>query len=205
LEGDHNNFLKKNIKLKTGPIVILERSANEATRLARLDSARLAEAPTKRVESHSTSKKRKDSISLRQSADPSRMTANKIIGTHQGLPLYTIGQRKGIELGGTGPYYVVKTDYKTNTLYVTNEVNHKALFSNQLNCKNINWIGGKTPKMPFNCSAKIRYGHKANKCTINQTKDKLSVKFEKAQRAITPGQSVVFYKKDELLGGGIII
>ena len=154
LEGDHNNFLKKNIKLKTGPIKDL---------------------------------------------------AGKKLGQHLGLPLYTIGQRKGIELGGTGPYYVVKTDYKTNTLYVTNEANYKELFSNQLNCKNINWIGDKTPKMPFNCSAKIRYGHKANKCTINQTKDRISVKFEKAQRAITPGQSVVFYKKNELLGGGIII
>lgn len=129
----------------------------------------------------------------------------KVLGKHSGLPLYTIGQRKGIGIGGTGPYYAAKMDYKTNTLYVVDNGNDKILFSNTLIAKNVNWLSDVEPKMPLKCEAVIRYGHKSAKCAITKLlKNKYQVKFEQAQRAITPGQSAVFYSGQEVLGGGII-
>jgi tRNA-specific 2-thiouridylase len=129
----------------------------------------------------------------------------KIVGAHQGLALYTIGQRKGIKIGGTGPYYAVKMDYKTNILYVVNGGNDKILYNNKLTAKNVNWLSGVEPKLPLKCRAVIRYGHQPEKCVIIKiNKNKYQVKFAKAQRAIAPGQSAVFYLGQEVLGGGII-
>lgn len=143
----------------------------------------------------------------------------KVLGKHQGLPLYTIGQRKGVEIGGTGPYYVAKFDYRKNILYVVNDAHDKALYSDHLVARNVSWISGQAPKMPFSCQAVIRYHHKPVKCTITPLikgdggilkvnkrvrSENLLVKFSQPQRAITPGQSVVFYNGDEVLGGGII-
>ncbi|MDD4901888.1 MAG: tRNA 2-thiouridine(34) synthase MnmA [Patescibacteria group bacterium] len=132
-------------------------------------------------------------------------TFGKIVGGHQGLPLYTIGQRKGVEIGGKGPYYVTGRDFKTNTLYVTNDPDDPALSGEYLLAEKVNWISGLAPKLPFKCSAVIRYHHPEVLCTITKgDRGLLVVKFRQPQRAITPGQSVVFYKKNELLGGGII-
>jgi len=128
----------------------------------------------------------------------------KVVGSHLGLPLYTIGQRKGIEIGGTGPYYATKMDYKKNILYVVNDGNDKSLYSNKLTAKNVNWLLDDEPKFPLKCQAVIRYRHKPVECVVTKNKTNYQVKFKEPQRAVTPGQSVVFYKKDEMLGGGII-
>lgn len=136
---------------------------------------------------------------------PIKTMKGEIIGKHQGLPLYTIGQRKGVDIGGIGPFYVARQDYKTNTLRVVSDGNDKALFKEKLIADKVNWISGLEPKMPFRCEAVIRYRHKPIKCVISQkNKNKYSVVFKEPQRAVTPGQSVVFYKGDEVLGGGII-
>ncbi|MBU4512796.1 tRNA 2-thiouridine(34) synthase MnmA [Patescibacteria group bacterium] len=130
-----------------------------------------------------------------------------VIGEHQGLPLYTIGQRREILIGGIGPFYVVKLDYQKNILYVANKFDQELLFKDQLTAKNINWISGFEPKFPLKCRARIRYLHPAVEAVLtkNITKQhKIFVKFKKSQRAITPGQSVVFYSKNEVLGGGVI-
>lgn len=126
-----------------------------------------------------------------------------VIGSHRGLWFYTIGQRKGIGLAA-GPYYVLDKDLKKNILIVTK--NENDLLKNELICKNVNWISGKEPKLPLKIKAKIRYRQKLASATINSKLKAKSYKivFEKPQRAITPGQSVVFYKGQELLGGGII-
>lgn len=180
----HNEFLERHLKLKPGPIVILERSASGA------------------IKSRNFSEKNQDSISR---SAPSRMTKGGIIGSHQGLPLYTIGQRKGIKIGGTGPYYAAKMDYKKNILYVVNNAHDKILYNNKLIAKNVNWIAGAEPKLPLKCQAVIRYRHKPVKCVINKiNKNKYRVKFAKPQRAIAPGQSAVFYQGGEVLGGGVI-
>ncbi len=134
-------------------------------------------------------------------------TQGKTIGKHSGLPFYTIGQRKGIGMPG-GPYYVLKKDLKDNLLVVTK--NEKDLLSKELTAKMVNWISGNKPKFPLKIEAKIRYRHKAAPATIKEHKTrqkeqkKYKVIFNKPQRAITPGQSVVFYAGEELLGGGII-
>lgn len=136
---------------------------------------------------------------------PIKTLSGKKLSEHKGLPFYTIGQRKGIEIGGTGPYYAVRADYKTNTLYVTKDSKEPALFRDILKAKNVNWLGVNEPKYPLNCQAVIRYRHKEVPCVVKSGKKSLIlVKFESLQRAITPGQSVVFYKGSELLGGGII-
>lgn len=139
---------------------------------------------------------------------------NKEIGEHQGLHLYTIGQRKGIELGGTGPFYAFKKDYENNILYVVNNLNDPALFDEDFIITNVNWISDSVPKLPFDCEVAIRYRHKPTSCTVDFLKGsfdlskegrKYTVNLHEAQRAISPGQSAVFYKGDELLGGGVIV
>jgi tRNA-specific 2-thiouridylase len=129
-------------------------------------------------------------------------TEGKILGEHKGLWFYTIGQRKGIGLSG-GPFWVMDKDLKKNFLIVTK--NEKDLLKKELICKNVNWISGKKPKLPLKVKAKIRYKTHLAKATIFSTRNKVyKVIFEKPQRAITPGQSVVFYKGEEVLGGGLI-
>jgi tRNA-specific 2-thiouridylase len=122
----------------------------------------------------------------------------RILAKHNGLWFYTIGQRKGIGLSG-GPYWVLDKDVKNNLLIVTK--NEKDLYKKELVCKNVNWVSIKKPRLPLKVKAKIRYKTDFNKATIYPD---YSVVFEKPQRAITPGQSIVFYKGEMLLGGGII-
>ncbi|MEA3449844.1 MAG: tRNA 2-thiouridine(34) synthase MnmA [Patescibacteria group bacterium] len=132
----------------------------------------------------------------------------KVLGRHKGLPLYTVGQRRGIEIGGAGPYYAAKTDYKNNILYVVNDANDKALMRKEFSLRHVNWIRGEVPDLPIKCKVQIRYLHKPLRAQIKNEKLKikncLKVVLEKPERAVTPGQSAVFYAKDELIGGGII-
>jgi len=123
----------------------------------------------------------------------------KELGKHQGLWFYTIGQRKGIKLPG-GPFYVINKDKKKNVLIVSK--NKKDLYEKEAALKQINWISKKEPKLPLSVQVKIRYHHKSAKAIIDR---RYVLKFNKAQRAITPGQSAVFYKRSRLLGGGTII
>lgn len=121
-----------------------------------------------------------------------------VLGKHDGLPLYTIGQRKGIKIGGNGPYYVIKKDSKKNALIVGGE---KELYSQKLKLKNIHWII-EEPEFPFRTLLRTRYRNLLVYATINED----TVEFEKPQRAISPGQSAVFYsEKGEVIGGGIIV
>ena len=128
-------------------------------------------------------------------------TNGKVIGQHQGLHFYTIGQRKGIRLTG-GPFYVLDKNIRKNVLIVTK--NEKDLYKKELIIKDINWISGKQPRFPLKTRARVRYRHELASAVISKKNNKIKVKFTRSQRAITPGQSVVFYKGQELLGGGII-
>jgi len=152
-EKSHNEFLKRNIKMKSGPILTL---------------------------------------------------GGKKVGEHQGLPLYTVGQRRGIEIGGVGPFYAVRMDYKKNILYVIGERDDPVLFTRQFKIKNVSWISKKEPKIPSKCDVVIRYRHLPVKCEIKKQGERHLVNLENSQRAVTPGQSAVFYIKDEVIGGGII-
>ncbi|PIP28564.1 MAG: tRNA 2-thiouridine(34) synthase MnmA, partial [Candidatus Moranbacteria bacterium CG23_combo_of_CG06-09_8_20_14_all_35_22] len=132
-------------------------------------------------------------------------TSGKVIGKHLGLPLYTLGQRKGMNIGGTGPYYVVKKDVKKNCLIATNKKEDLFLFSKFANLKEVSWISAR-PKLPAKILARIRYQSPLILAVIGIKHKKYEIKFNIAQRAVTAGQSVVFYnKKEEVLGGGLIL
>jgi len=125
------------------------------------------------------------------------------VGEHKGLIFYTIGQRKGIEIGGTGPYYVVRKDFKNNALIVSQS--QKDLLKKEMIIKKVNWLN-KPKKFPFRCGAKIRSMAQIVPCRIFKIHNsKFKIQFNKPQRAITLGQSAVFYKNKEVLGGGVII
>jgi len=134
-----------------------------------------------------------------------KTTEGDVIGEHEGLEIYTIGQRRGIRIGGGIPYFVIGKDFGKNELIVAKGRKNKALFEKELLASNFNWILGKKPKIPLRCKAKIRYRQEDQSCHIfEEKKNNLRVVFDKNQRAVTPGQSIVFYKKDRMIGGGII-
>ncbi len=126
------------------------------------------------------------------------------LGKHFGLINYTIGQRERLGIGGPKAYYVLKLNSKENILIVGDE---RDLYKSELIATNLSWI---KPNLKFEIenlklNATIRYGHQAENCQIeNIAGDKIKVTFDRPQRAITPGQSIVFYSGDEVLGGGII-
>ncbi len=134
----------------------------------------------------------------------------KEVGKHKGLWFYTIGQRKGIGLSG-GPYYVVEKDLKNNTLIVSK--NKKDLKKKEFLIKNINWLSAGTAKAVESrggrIKVQIRYNSPCVLAKITMFRGRISkhwrVVFDKAQTAITPGQSAVFYWRGQLLGGGIIL
>lgn len=128
---------------------------------------------------------------------------NKIIGKHQGLWFYTIGQRKGVGLSG-GPYYVTAKDIKKNFLFVSKS--KKDLVKKELIAKNVNWISGKAPKLPLKVMAQIRYNSPLVSTVVKKeiSRNRYQIVFSNAQLSVAAGQSVVFYNGRELLGGGVI-
>ncbi|MCF7913469.1 MAG: tRNA 2-thiouridine(34) synthase MnmA [Candidatus Cloacimonetes bacterium] len=126
-----------------------------------------------------------------------------VIGRHRGLPLYTIGQRKGLNTPWQRPLYVLKIDIKTNQLIVTD--NPDDLLNDEVILEDINWIAGTKPESNKNISIQIRYNSKPVPVKeIKQQGKQLKIIFESETRAMTPGQSGVFYQNNLLLGGGII-
>jgi tRNA-specific 2-thiouridylase len=134
----------------------------------------------------------------------------KVIGKHEGLMFYTLGQRKGIGIGGmkdstSSPWFVIGKDIKRKVLIVGQGENHPQLFSQYLHFNQTTWINGDLLNFPLSCTAKTRYRQPDQACRLYKLyKGKFSVEFAQPQRAITPGQSVVFYQGVICLGGGII-
>jgi len=137
-------------------------------------------------------------------------TEGIIIGKHDGLMFYTLGQRQGLKIGGLknsseAPWYVVNKDIERNILIVAQGQNHPSLYANALITSHIHWIQGTPPILPLTAAAKTRYRQTDQACVIYQVDEKqYKIDFREPQRAITPGQSVVFYQDDQCLGGGII-
>jgi len=148
-------------------------------------------------------------------------TAGKVVGEHEGVQFYTIGQRHGLGLGGGVPFYVTEKNAEANTLTVAEGPNDAGLFSRTLDARDVNWISG-APRFTLACEARIRYRQPLQPCEVSQIhadrtrisadyqrksvlkSAEIRVEFKKEQRAVTPGQSVVFYKKGAMLGGAII-
>ena len=131
----------------------------------------------------------------------------QIVGEHTGAVYYTLGQRKGLGLGGQGePWFVVGKDMSRNVVIVERGEFHPHLYSDSLTATELSLVNGSWNKtLPFKCSAKIRYRQKDQPCTITKIEgDRVTVEFDTPQRAITPRQSVVFYDGDICLGGAMI-
>lgn len=136
-------------------------------------------------------------------------TKGKILGSHQGIAFYTVGQRKGIGAHpdtssghGTKPLYVIGINRQKNTVLVGKE---EELWKDVLIAENINWIAWKKIIKPVKIKARIRYKHQESEAVISSLNDgRVRVKFTQPQRAITPGQAVVFYAGDIVVGGGWI-
>ena len=132
------------------------------------------------------------------------------IGEHSGLMYYTLGQRQGLGIGGrkdsTGePWFVAGKDMEKKILFVV-QGDHPWLHSQSLIAEQLSWVSGEPPTFPCRASAKTRYRQPDQACVIDQNEQgQLEVTFDESQRAVTPGQSVVFYQDDNCLGGGIIV
>ena len=126
----------------------------------------------------------------------------KTIGTHDGAIFYTIGQRHGLDVGGGLPYYVVGKDMDKNEVYVTTDLGDSRLWHKELVLTDVHWIT--SPPKLNTLSIRTRYRASLIDCTIEKHGNTLHVKLHDEIRAITPGQSAVFYSGDECLGGGII-
>ncbi len=132
------------------------------------------------------------------------------IGMHDGLMYYTIGQRQGLGIGGVKnrpeiPWFAAEKDLKNNVLIAVQGHDHPLLLKQSLYAINLNWISGKAPNQAFHCNAKTRYRQADQACFVQiDDEGNAQVEFDTPQRAITPGQSVVFYQDEICLGGGII-
>jgi len=141
---------------------------------------------------------------------PIKTDSGTRIGTHMGLAFYTLGQRKGIGIGGistgTGePWFVARKDMATNTLWVVQGHDHPWLLSTQLHAIDTSWIGGIPPAADTLLSAKTRYRQTDARCVITHiTEHALTLTFDDPQWAMTPGQSAVLYQGPVCLGGGVI-
>jgi tRNA-specific 2-thiouridylase len=133
----------------------------------------------------------------------------QVIGRHQGLMYHTIGQRQGLGIGGLSqfgdePWYVAEKDLERNVLIAVQGKQHPLLFARGLVSGPIDWLAGQAPGTRFRCKAKTRYRQPDQDCEVTVLGQGVKVVFDDAQRAVTPGQSVVFYDGDICLGGGVI-
>jgi tRNA-specific 2-thiouridylase len=127
----------------------------------------------------------------------------EVLGRHPGTAFYTIGQRKGLGIAYPTPLYVQKIDIEQNRVIVGD---NDSLFSRDFTANQVNWVGQGYRQEPFRAQAKIRYMHIASPATIEPINENaVRICFDEKQRAITAGQSVVFYDDDILVGGGVIV
>jgi tRNA-specific 2-thiouridylase len=134
--------------------------------------------------------------------------SGEVIGMHDGLPYYTIGQRRGLGIGGEGDaWFVVGKDLEKNVVYIEQGEEHPALYCQKLIADRISWVANEPPgPFPYSCKAKVRYRQEDVPCTIDAIDHHhLKVVFDHPLRAVTTGQSVVFYQGDICLGGARII
>lgn len=143
-------------------------------------------------------------------SNPGRIVTKdgKVVGQHDGLMFYTLGQRQRLRIGGgrgyqEEPWYVIDKNITANELIVGQGRHNPDLYSKQFTVTDLHWISGLPPETT-SLSAKIRYRQNEEKCTLTYQNEQVQVEFEKAQFAVTPGQAAVFYDGDFCLGGGTI-
>jgi len=141
---------------------------------------------------------------------PIETTAGRVVGHHRGLMYYTLGQRQGLTLGGVrgaaeAPWYVADKDLARNVLVVSQDHDDPRLLCHEFDTEPVHWVAGHAPAGEFSCTVKARYRQPDQPCTVAVNADgSCCVRTVAPQRAVTPGQSAVFYDGDVCLGGGII-
>ncbi|MEO8999679.1 MAG: tRNA 2-thiouridine(34) synthase MnmA [Rhodanobacter sp.] len=138
-----------------------------------------------------------------------RTPEGELIGEHQGVMYCTLGQRNGLGIGGRHgasgeAWYVVGKDVPANVLYIAQGGENRWLYSQRLQTETPTWVAGTAPAAHFRCTARTRYRQLDQACVVNVRSDGLEVRFDESQRAVTPGQSVVFYDDEVCLGGAVI-
>jgi tRNA-specific 2-thiouridylase len=128
-------------------------------------------------------------------------TQGKKLGQHRGISFYTIGQRRGLGLASDKPLYVIRIEPESNRIVLGPD---KELYSQKVAARKLSWISGTAPREPLTVRAKIRYKSREAEATLFPSGDTLDVHFAQPQKAVTPGQAIVFYNLDEVLGGGTI-
>ncbi len=125
-----------------------------------------------------------------------------VLGRHKGIIHYTVGQRRGLGISSTEPWYVKRLDVPDNRVILSR---NQDLFSKEVKVSDFNWISGHAPEGPVRCSAKIRYRHKEQPASaFPEGEDKVTILFDEPVRAVTAGQAAVIYDGDTVLGGGVI-
>jgi len=138
-----------------------------------------------------------------------RTPDGSVLGEHDGVMYYTLGQRTGLGIGGrrdagSEPWYVVGKQVAENVLLVAQGNETHWLYSSMLRASELSWVAGMAPAAEFRCTAKTRYRQIDQACVVRIGVAGCDVQFDMPQRAVTPGQSVVFYRDEECLGGGVI-
>lgn len=143
-------------------------------------------------------------LSARLNCPPGEFRApdGTVLGTHRGICHYTVGQRKGLGISFGAPKFVLSVNAAENTVTLSEEA---ALFSDICTISGVNFISGKAPVLPLAAQVKIRYSHRAADAVLVPLESgRIRAEFSSPQRAVTPGQSAVFYDGDTVLGGGVI-
>ena len=134
-------------------------------------------------------------------------TAGKVLGSHQGLEAYTLGQRQGIQIGAFGPYYVAEKQLATQTLVVTKNPEDPLLQRKTIVLHSVHFLN-KLSHFPFACNVRFRHQQPLRKAVIkivDKARSEYEVIFKETQAAIASGQSIVFYKNKVCLGGGVVV
>jgi tRNA-specific 2-thiouridylase len=147
-------------------------------------------------------------------AQPGEMQTpeGQVVGQHDGLMYYTLGQRQGLRIGGLRdfndtPWYVAAKNLESNILVVVQGKEHPLLHHKECSANDMSWVQGEAPSLSFQCAAKTRYRQQDADCLVVYHKESQNwhIKFDHPQWAITPGQAIVFYDGEECLGGGTIL
>lgn len=150
----------------------------------------------------------KDFLSTYLKPNPGNMvgTDGQVVGQHDGLMYYTLGQRQGLNIGGAGEaWYVAAKDIANNELLVVQGHDHPAMLTQTVLAQGMDWVSGHAPELGATLTAKTRYRQQDQPCTVTKLEaNSIEVKFEQPQRAVTPGQALVFYKGRRCLGGATI-